>query len=213
MKNTTEKKLAVLTKAYNKVLDIINKGHEKFEAFEAKHNKIANGINKKMTKLKEKIEAVEIKKYGLTPETFNGLKNTNPFSKYFKPGVNLRADAKKYGVEIVYDKNNIVVLKIANYIEARLFETSSWGLGHNKIIFDKYVTEKKGTQYFMFNFNLPLSDLDCMIGFTDYPGKKHQNVAFNSKSAHVISRIQDKMWYTALAKNQFKPKNPVLVTI
>lgn len=207
MKSAITKTLATLHKKVEKQQTIVDKAYEKFAKVEQKHVNIIANFQKKIKVLEDKQLNFELKKYKLTPEQFEACKRSNSYRKYFETKMDLRGDAKRYGVEIVYDKDNVVVLKIDNYIQCRLFGSASWGLGYEKRIFDMYITNRNGMQYIVYDFNLPVSDLNCVIGFTDYPGsKKWENLAHNAKDNPVMSLITERDWYKKLAKNKFTRK-------
>lgn len=69
-------------------------------------------------------------------------------------------------VNVIWSQNNVIVGQIKDYSASCKFGSSSWCISTNKSYFNQYTD--KGTQYFIWDFNLKSTDPLSLIGITMY---------------------------------------------
>ena len=86
--------------------------------------------------------------------------NYNSLMEYLK-----NSEVLKY--EIVYDNNNIVIVKCFDYDTVKhLGKTTNWCISKNKSYWNNYLSDSVNKQYIMFNFNETEDSEHSIIGFT-----------------------------------------------
>lgn len=102
-------------------------------------------------------------------------------------------------IEICYDKDNIVVLRIPSFESATKLcgaGRTSWCLTRKRDYFERYTKENSnGQQYFIFNFNVPERNDLAHVGFTVVPnsGISHSHATRNGNLMSGVT-IGDKTW-------------------
>jgi len=104
-----------------------------------------------------------------------------------------RERSLKSDIDIVIDKDNILVMQIDSYKKSQILGSASWCIVRQESYFKSY-TENDARQYFIYDFNKLPSDNDSIIGLTLYPDglrsashlKNDDNVMMND----FLSKIQ-----------------------
>lgn len=73
--------------------------------------------------------------------------------------------ANNENVPIVYNKNSILVLEIKDFEKSNLLGSNSWCISRSSHYFSSY-TKDGNRQYFIYNFNKSIKDINSMIGLT-----------------------------------------------
>jgi hypothetical protein len=118
---------------------------------------------------------LKVKKYKTVAELIQGAENyvksaNNASTSKFLQAVN--KVNMKYGeingAEEVYSDNNILVLEVRSFVANRdLNSNTSHCIASGQGSWDSYVGDNKFTkQYYIYNFNLPASDVKSVIGIT-----------------------------------------------
>lgn len=111
---------------------------------------------------------------------------------------------EKYGddVEIVYNKNNVLLVRTFNKKAICEFGATKWCIVNNQErYYDTYNNPMKGyTQYILFNFNLPDTDEDSLFGITiDKDG--------SVKSGGLQNRLNNETSFDHIFDSILLPKN------
>lgn len=78
-------------------------------------------------------------------------------------------NCEKFKYEIVYDDNNIVVVKCDDYETIKqIAKTTNWCISKNKTYWNQYMCDSNNTQFILLNFNLNEDDEHSIIGFTKH---------------------------------------------
>ena len=99
-----------------------------------------------------------------TPEEFNGalnkfLSTLNSFT------INaMKAKADTYGVEVISENNNILIVRIEDFNQSNLMGSSSWCISRDESYFKSYADGRE--QYFIYDFSKDKTDNSSMIGVT-----------------------------------------------
>jgi hypothetical protein len=118
---------------------------------------------------------LKVKKYKTVGELITGAENYVKSASNAGTSKFLQAVAKvnlKYGeingAEEVYNDNNILILEVRSFVANRdLNANTSHCIAGSQGAWDSYVGDNKFTkQYYIYNFNLPPSDVKSVIGIT-----------------------------------------------
>ena len=74
--------------------------------------------------------------------------------------------AKNNNCNIIYNKNEKIILKINNYKESIEFGSKQWCISYSEIMFDSYKENGNNDIYFIYDFNKDFKDKRAMIGLT-----------------------------------------------
>lgn len=118
---------------------------------------------------------LKVKKYRTVGELITGAENYVKSASNAGTAKFLQAVAKvnlKYGeingAEEVYNENNILILEVRSFVANRdLNANTSHCIAGSQGAWDSYVGDNKFTkQYYIYNFNLPPSDVKSVVGIT-----------------------------------------------
>lgn len=113
---------------------------------------IQNEIGKKMASYKDSVEFNEI---------------LYKFYKYFTDmnREKMLVDCKDMNIKIIRADNKIMIMQIENFNQSKHFGSSSWCITREDQYFQKY-TQNNKKQYFIYNFEMKLTDKSSLIGIT-----------------------------------------------
>jgi len=99
-----------------------------------------------------------------TPEQFNdALANFVDSFNSFTPEATLKK-AETFGVEVISDKDNIIILRIKDYDQSYAMGSTSWCISRDESYFKSYADNRE--QYFLYDFSKRSSHNSSMIGVT-----------------------------------------------
>lgn len=100
-----------------------------------------------------------------TPQELNNAltKMLNNFSDFNMDKIIEKSKNSK--AEIMYNEDDVLVLKINNFSQSNELGSNSWCISRNDYYFDSY-TKNQNTQYFIYDFNKSSKDDESMIGLT-----------------------------------------------
>lgn len=107
-----------------------------------------------------------------TPEEFNNalVKLNNSFNDFNFESIKLKSNS--VDAPIIYQNENILILKITNFEQSKLLGSGSWCISRDHHYFESY-TENGQQQYFIFDFSKSSKERRSMIGITlDSHGEK-----------------------------------------
>jgi hypothetical protein len=99
-----------------------------------------------------------------TPEQFNGALNKFLGSLNSFTLDATKAKATTYGVEVISENDNKLILRIKDFDESHAMGSSSWCISRDESYFKSYADYRE--QYFIFDFSKDKTDNSSMIGVT-----------------------------------------------
>lgn len=93
-------------------------------------------------------------------------------------------------VELIYNRNNIVILQVFNSESAKKFGSKKWCLKKTES-WKEYVGKK--SQYFVYNFNYHYEFEEHLLGFTIKPKKKTKKGS-KSKVSYIFDQENSIVW-------------------
>jgi hypothetical protein len=99
-----------------------------------------------------------------TPEQFNGALNKFLGSLNSFTLDATKAKANTYGVEVISENDNKLILRIKDFDESHAMGSSSWCISRDESYFKSYADYRE--QYFIFDFSKDKTDNSSMIGVT-----------------------------------------------
>jgi hypothetical protein len=99
-----------------------------------------------------------------SPEQFNGALNKFLGSLNSFTLDATKAKANTYGVEIISENDNKLILRIKDFDESHAMGSSSWCISRDESYFKSYADYRE--QYFIFDFSKDKTDNSSMIGVT-----------------------------------------------
>jgi hypothetical protein len=76
----------------------------------------------------------------------------------------MKAKADTYGVEVISENNNILIVRIEDFNQSNLMGSSSWCISRDESYFKSYADHRE--QYFVYDFSKDKTDNSSMIGVT-----------------------------------------------
>lgn len=158
-----------------------NKNFMSWHKVFTKFSKLPNIRKKKFISLCSAYRDVDAMKEGLTKSTEETyMWNKEDFLAFVTNNVE--------GCEIVYNKDNIVILQVTNFAASRKLcggGRTGWCITRESRYFEQYVTDEHRKQYFFFNFDKPESDEFAHIGFT-VTDKRGITYAHSTKNQNLM---------------------------
>ena len=99
-----------------------------------------------------------------TPEQFNGALNKFLGSLNSFTLDATKAKANTYGVEVISENDNKLILRIKNFDQSHAMGSASWCISRDESYFRSYADHRE--QYFIFDFSKDNTDNNSMIGVT-----------------------------------------------
>lgn len=99
-----------------------------------------------------------------TPEQFNGALNKFLGSLNSFTLDATKAKANTYGVEVISENDNKLILRIKNFNQSHAMGSASWCISRDESYFKSYADHRE--QYFIFDFSKDNTDNNSMIGVT-----------------------------------------------
>lgn len=147
-----------------------------------------------------------------TPEEFNGalskfLESLNSFT--MEATVN---KAEKFGVQIISENDNKLILRINDFEESKTMGSSSWCISREESYFHSYADGAE--QYFLFDFSKENTDNASMIGITLHTNGDYSTAHYKDDSEceegegeeEMIQYVQDEVYEY---KAELKEKNKI----
>lgn len=158
-----------------------NKNFMSWHKVFTKFSKLPNIRKKKFISLCSAYRDVDAMKEGLTKSTEETyMWNKEDFLAFVTNNID--------GCEIVYNKDNIVILQVTNFAASRKLcggGRTGWCITRESRYFEQYVTDEHRKQYFFFNFDKPESDEFAHIGFT-VTDKRGITYAHSTKNQNLM---------------------------
>lgn len=147
-----------------------------------------------------------------TPEQFNEaltvfLESLNSFT--MKATLN---KAEKFGIEVISENDNKLILKINNFDESKTMGSSSWCISRDESYFKSYAEDRE--QYFLIDFSKESTDNSSMIGITlekngDFSAAHYKDDdECNPDDDDIVEYVQDAVYEF---KQALKNKNEATV--
>jgi len=99
-----------------------------------------------------------------TPEQFNGALNKFLGSLNSFTLDATKAKANTYGIEVISENDNKLILRIKNFNQSHAMGSASWCISRDESYFRSYADRRE--QYFIFDFSKDNTDNNSMIGVT-----------------------------------------------
>jgi len=115
------------------------------------------------------------------------FKNTNDFNKALRSlymihssfnNESVAAKARINNAEIIKNKDNILIIKIDNFLQSAAIGSSAWCISRNEVYFKSYT--KEAQQYFVYDFNKDPTDNDSIVGVTLRSDGSHSAAHFKN---------------------------------
>ena len=144
-----------------------------------------------------------------TPEEFNGalskfLESLNSFT--LEATLN---KAEKFGIQVISENHNKLILRINNFEESKTMGSSSWCISRSESYFHSYADGAE--QYFLFDFSKENTDNASMIGITLHTNGEYSTAHYKDDSEcaedseEMIEYVQDEVYeYKAALKEKNK---------
>lgn len=99
-----------------------------------------------------------------TPEQFNGALNKflGSLNSFTLDATKAKADT--YGVEVISENDNKLILRIKDFDQSHAMGSASWCISRDESYFKSYADNRE--QYFIFDFSKDKTDNSSMIGIT-----------------------------------------------
>lgn len=132
-----------------------------------------------------------------TPEQFNEalglfLESLNSFTM-----VATLNKAKTYGVDVISENDNKLILKINSFEQSKIMGSSAWCICRTESYFNSYATDRE--QYFLYDFSKDTTDLTSLIGVTlevngDYSVACYKDDTECEEDDPMISYVQEEVY-------------------
>jgi hypothetical protein len=87
--------------------------------------------------------------------------------KEMKTEVEIREYIKNHNIEVIWDKNNVLVVKTDDRLHIKTLGSSNWCIVYSEASFDEYLDQSEfNTQYIIYDFNKELYRKDSLFGIT-----------------------------------------------
>ena len=138
-----------------------------------------------------------------TPEQFNEalnlfLESLNSFE--MKATI---AKAEKFGVQVISENDNKVILRIDNFETSKLMGSSSWCISRDESYFKSYANGRE--QYFLFDFSKDNTDNRSMLGITLEKNGEY-SAGHYKDDEECEEGVEDMIEYVQEAVDEYKHK-------
>lgn len=157
--------------------NIIKNNNIKKYAHSITSNKYRHLYNQQSYKLLEELYELNFDKKQLQDivgKKIASFKHSDDFNRALKGILDITSNfeldvvkqrASDLDTDIVFDQDNILVVRIKNFNQSKQLGSSSWCIARNEYYFDSY-TSGNCSQYFLYDFSKSSTDNTSMIGFT-----------------------------------------------
>lgn len=155
-----------------------------------------------------------------TPEQFNQALGTflESLNSFTMEATLNKAD--KFGIEVISERDDKLILKINNFAESKTMGSASWCIARDESYFKSYAEYRE--QYFLMDFSKESTDNSSMIGITlekngDFSAAHYKDdEECNPDEDDIIEYVQDEVYefkQALKAKNEVTLKQPTKLVI